>query len=337
MSAPQRRSTPAQGDSRNTGQRTRRVVVSRRVPGLPTRLRGHDLKGAGEDPEPPLPLPNGALALGGEHCRADPPARNRAGVRRAGNSAQRGAARTADGRFEVKAASVAWAAEDELTPGSRASQDLATARRAPQLVQAPTDWLIPPNVSPDERDSLGRGLNVASVARAVSKDAQVQAAKAEPWRHLEHAYRDPHAAHARLADLLNVHGWIRAAEHVAAEPTQLGRLRSRDGLIAGRFAQLDRASAISAGRSVGYRLIRIADAAERAERDYRESVGAQMRRDVIGIPKLSAAATAVLEAVHAVRTERSGDPWHLSPSPGRAALAQAWETSSAQSRDRGGD
>lgn len=78
----------------------------------------------------------------------------------------------------MKAASVAWATEDELAPGSRASQDPATARSAPQLAQAPTDWLIPPNVSSDERDSLGRGLDVASVARAVSEDAQVQAAKA---------------------------------------------------------------------------------------------------------------------------------------------------------------
>jgi hypothetical protein len=141
----------------------------------------------------------------------------------------------------------------------------------------------------------------------------------------------------RLADLLKVHGWIRAAEHVAAEPAQLGRLRSRDGLFAGRFAQPDRASAISGVPSVGYRPTRIAEAAERAERDYRESVGAQMRRDVIGIPKLTAAATAVLEAVQAVRTERSGRPLAPLPVARPGCPGAGLGNRPAQSRDRGGD
>ena len=35
---------------------------------------------------------------------------------------------------------------------------------------------------------------------------------------------------------------------------------------------------------------------------------------------------AVLEAVHAVRTERSGDSRHVSPSPRRVAVAKTWET-----------
>jgi ATP-dependent exoDNAse (exonuclease V) alpha subunit len=39
-------------------------------------------KVAAEDPEPPQPLPHGALALGGELCRADPPARNAAQLAR---------------------------------------------------------------------------------------------------------------------------------------------------------------------------------------------------------------------------------------------------------------
>jgi hypothetical protein len=140
------------------------------------------------------------------------------------------------------------------------------------------------------------------------------------------AYRDPHAAHARLTDLLKQHSWADASARVAAEPAQLGRLRGRDGIFAGRFAQLERANAILAARSVGYSLTRIAEAEQRAERGYRESVAAQSRRDAVGIPKLSAAAMAVLEAVHAVRAERSDEPWRLAPSNGRAAVAQAWET-----------
>ena len=231
-------------------------------------------------------------------------------------------------RFEVKAASVAWATMDELAPDSRsrARQDRAPARATPDQAQAPADWLIPPYVSPNGRDSLGRGLDAASVALVVAKDARVQAAKDEPRHYLVGSYRDPHAAHARLTDLLKHHGWTDAAARVMAEPDQLGRLRGREGFLASRSAQLDRAHAMSAARALGHSLIRIAEAEQRAERDYRESVAAQLRRDAVGIPKLSAAAMAVLEAVHAVRTERSGDPWHLAPSRGRAAVAQAWET-----------
>lgn len=110
-----------------------------------------------------------------------------------------------------------------------------------------------------------------------------------------------------------------------AEPDELGRLRGREGFFASRFAQRDRAHAMLAAPVVGHSLIRIAEAEQRAAREYREAVTAQLTRDAVGIPKLSAAATAVLESVLAARAERSGDPW-LARSSDRAAVAQAWET-----------
>jgi Ti-type conjugative transfer relaxase TraA len=172
-------------------------------------------------------------------------------------------------RFEVKAASVAWATADELARASRARarQDRAPARATPDQAQAPADWLIPPYISPDGRDSLGRGLDAASVALVVAKDAQVQAAKDEPRHYLVRSYRDPHAAHARLTDLLKHHGWTDVAARVMAEPDQLGRLRGREGFLASRSAQLDRAHAMSAARALGHSLIRIAEAEQRTARE----------------------------------------------------------------------
>ena len=83
-------------------------------------------------------------------------------------------------------------------------------------------------------------------------------------------------------------------------------------MFAGPSAQLDRSHAIIATRSLGDSLRRIAEAERHAERQYREDVTAQLRRDQVGVPKLSAAAAAVLEAVHAARD--------------RPAVAGAWET-----------
>jgi Ti-type conjugative transfer relaxase TraA len=225
-------------------------------------------------------------------------------------------------RFEVKAASVAWATRDELAPALRP----AAARSAPRPQAVSQDWLIPPFVSSDGRDSLGRGLDTASIAAAVARDEAVQKARAEPWHYLTHAYRDPNAAHARLNDLVTARGWTGAASRLAADPTQLGRLRGRDGMFASRSAQLDRAHAISAAWGVSHGLTRIAEAEQRADRGYRASVEAQRTRDAVGVPSLSPAATAALEAVLAVRTAAPGDTWSRDARRDQPEVARAWET-----------
>ncbi|MBY0334227.1 MAG: hypothetical protein K2X49_26515, partial [Acetobacteraceae bacterium] len=101
------------------------------------------------------------------------------------------------GRGETRAASVAWATADELTPELRArgGRDAAAQARAgaggpEESMPAPVTtgragargdaaaaetgaWLIPPRISPDGRDSLGRGAGPAEVAAAVAGAARV--------------------------------------------------------------------------------------------------------------------------------------------------------------------
>ena len=154
---------------------------------------------------------------------------------------------------------------------------------------------------------------------------RVQQAKAEPWRHLERAYRDPPAAYARLNELARAEGWTEAAARIDAAHEQIGRLRGHDGMFAGPSAQLERAYAIIAARRLGDSLRRIAEAERPAERQYRENVTAQLQRDKVGVPKLSAAAAAVLEMVHAARTEQPGEARHVAETRNRPAVARAWE------------
>ena len=187
------------------------------------------------------------------------------------------------------------------------------------------EWLILPHVSRDGHDSLGRGLDPAGIAAAAAADAKVQQAKSEPWHHLERAYRDPHRALARLNELARAEGWTEAAARIDEAHEQLGRLRGHDGMFAGPAAQSDRSQAIIAARSLGDSLRRIGEAERHVEREYREKVTAQLQRDRVGVPKPSTAAAAVLDAVHAARTEPPGEPRHVADTRYRAAVARAWE------------
>jgi BID domain of Bartonella effector protein (Bep) len=177
-----------------------------------------------------------------------------------------------------------------LTAKVRAASEV----RQQQAALPMPEWLIPAYVSRDGRDSLGRGLDPAGIAAAVAADTRVQQAKSEPWRHLERVYRDPHAAHALLNELARAEGWTEAAARIDTAHEQLGPLRGHDRMFAGPSAQLDRAYAILAARRLGDSLRRIGEAERPAERQYRENVTAQLQRDRVGVPKLSAPAAAVL-------------------------------------------
>jgi len=63
----------------------------------------------------------------------------------------------------------------------------------------------------------------------------------------------------------------------AADSERLGRLLGRDGIFAGRAAQLDGAYAISAARSLGDSMRQIGEAERRGEGQFRDNVTAQMR------------------------------------------------------------
>ena len=84
-------------DSTAAGQGREVDVVGVGVRRVPARLCRHDLQGPGPHPGPHLPVSHASLALGGELRGADPAARERAGVRGAGDGARRTAARAADG------------------------------------------------------------------------------------------------------------------------------------------------------------------------------------------------------------------------------------------------
>jgi hypothetical protein len=94
--------------------------------------------------------------------------------------------------FWRSAIAAAPPAPDPLTDKVRAASEV---RQQQAELPAP-EWLIPPHVSRDGRDSLGRGLDPANIAAVVAADARVQQAKSEPGHHLERAYRDPHMVHA---------------------------------------------------------------------------------------------------------------------------------------------
>jgi Ti-type conjugative transfer relaxase TraA len=211
--------------------------------------------------------------------------------------------------------------QDSLTAKVHAASEM----RQQQVELPAPEWLIPPYAGRDGRDSLGRGLDPAGIAVAVAADARVQQARSEPWPHLERAYRDPQAAEAKLNELVRAEGWTGAAARIDAEHERLGRLLGRDGMFASPSAQVARAYAVSAARSLGDSLRRIAEAERQAERHYREEITAQLQRDKVGVPKLSAEAAAVLEAVHAAGTERPGESWYVAATRDRPAVARAWE------------
>lgn len=125
---------------------------------------------------------------------------------------------------------------------------------------------------------------------------------------------------------IRAEGWRGAALRIEAEPEQLGRLLGRNGMFASRSAQMDRARASAAALSLGHNLSRIAEAEQWAERDYRASVTAQIARDKVGVPKLSAEAMTALETVRAASSrEQPGRSQHQAESRNRPAVARAWE------------
>ena len=158
-------------------------------------------------------------------------------------------------------------------------------------------WLIPPYFGPEDRDSLGRGLDPASVAAAVAKDHAVQEERAALVQYLRGAYRDPYAAKAQLEELVKSQGITSTAARIAPDPAQLGPLRGKTGFFAGKQAKADRAAAERAACAIAPAMDRIAAAENRAAETYRSDVDAQRQADAVGIPKLSERAEAAVTAL----------------------------------------
>jgi hypothetical protein len=166
-------------------------------------------------------------------------------------------------------------------------------------------WLIPPFFGPEERDSLGRGLDPASIAAVVAKDRTVQQERAALTQYLRGAYRDPDAAKAQLDELVKSQGWTSTAARIAPDPTQLGALRGKTGFFAGRQAKEDRLAADRAAWAVAPALNRIATAENRAAETYRSDVDAQRQADAVGVPKLSRRAEKAIAALAAAPDDKA--------------------------------
>jgi Ti-type conjugative transfer relaxase TraA len=167
-----------------------------------------------------------------------------------------------------------------------------------------TDWLIPPYVGSEGRDSLGRGTGAGEVAAVVAADPAVQREREERWHYPQGAYRDPHAARAALDELVKSQGWTSAAARVAADPQQLGELRGKEGFFACAKGRAEREAAQRAVGAIAPSLERIGAAEARAAQTYRASVEAQRAADATGIPGLSAAAEAAVGAISAAKDDR---------------------------------
>jgi hypothetical protein len=246
-------------------------------------------------------------------------------------------------RGEIKAASVAWATVDELAPdlrlhvpqnepGERPRRKADTsparetdaadqresvvpspsrdpsppvARPTGEREQVAPEILIPAFVGPTGRDSLGRGLDEASIAVAVAADRAVQREREALPHYLAGAYRDPHAAKARLEEMVKRQGRTSSAARISRDPTQLGEVRGKVGLFAGAKAKADRAVAERAASAVGPSLERIAKVEARAAQTYRESVEAQRKAAATPIPKLTARAEAAVATLTMAADEKA--------------------------------
>jgi hypothetical protein len=166
-------------------------------------------------------------------------------------------------------------------------------------------WLIPPRVSPDGRDSLGRGTGAGEIAAVVAANKAVQREREAHWSYLQGAYCDPHAARAVLDELVKTQGWTSAAVRVAADPLQLGERRGKKGFFVGAAARGERQAAQRAVSAVGRSLERIGEAEARMERGYRTSADAQRAADATGIPRLFTTAEAAIGVVAAAPDEKA--------------------------------
>ena len=242
-------------------------------------------------------------------------------------------------RGEIKAASVAWATFDELTPAlrERAVRDRqvalaadrqaeveprhrAEASRGQRVAPSPTavpppqpgkkehaapEILIPGYVDPNGRDSLGHGLDGSSIAAVVATDRTVRHEREALSYYLLGTFRDPHAAKAQLDEMVKRQGWTSTAARIAQNPTQLGELLGRTGLFASARAKTERAMAEGTAGAIAPGLKRIAAAEARTALTYRDSVAAQRKADAIPIPKLSERAEAAVATLAAAADDKA--------------------------------
>jgi hypothetical protein len=246
-------------------------------------------------------------------------------------------------RGDIKAASIAWATADELTPelqtrarldgpiasgGEKAAgeprHEIEASQRprtappppaampvespehsAPREERAAPEILIPAYVDRSGRDSLGRRLDAGSVAAAVASDRVMQREREALWNYLRGTYRDPYAAKAQLDEMVKRQGWTSTAVRIAKDPTQLGELRGKLGWFVGAQAKAERANALRVAEAIAPSLERSGAAEARATQRYRASGEVQRKADATVIPKLTARAEAAVAALAAANDDQA--------------------------------
>jgi hypothetical protein len=202
--------------------------------------------------------------------------------------------------------------EGSITGRDRALEQQRTEMSPPR---DEPDWLIAPRVSPDGRDSFGRGLDARSVSAFVANDKAVQRERQALSTWLQMAYRDPREAGTRLDALVARDGFASAARRIESDPTQLGAYAGKTGLFAGAAAQEERANAVRVAESIGPGLARLGEAEGSSARDYRSDVERQLQADATGAPKLSERARAAIGVVRGAKTDKErADAWKATTS-----------------------
>lgn len=191
----------------------------------------------------------------------------------------------------------AWEAQAQET--ARAAEPAQEAARTPApLLLA---WRDPTGQG---QDSLGRGTSAEELAQVASEaPAAVREVEAQK-DYLRGTYRDPDQAGDALDKLIEHSGRdLRVAARTLREdgPEVLGTLRGREGWLANRAAQDDRARARSAAAAIGDSLDREAAARDAAVRHHTSEVEQQRARDAVEVPGLSKGALDTLKAVQMAR------------------------------------
>jgi Ti-type conjugative transfer relaxase TraA len=213
-------------------------------------------------------------------------------------------------------------AREPASPAAAVGQPRTEAAPGPATTAQPgqSEWLIPPRVSRDGRDSLGRGLDAGSIAAVVAADPAVQREREARWHYLQGAYRDPHAARAVLDEMVKRQGWTSAVARVAADPSQLGALRGKAGFFTGANARAERETAQRVAAAIGPSLERIGAAEASAAQTYRTGVEVQRVADATGVPRLSTRATAAIGTIAAAPDDRArGEAWQVVQADAHAA------------------
>ena len=120
-----------------------------------------------------------------------------------------------------------------MVPSPARDPSPPAARPADEKEQAAPEILIPAYVDPNGRDSLGRGLDEASIAAAVAADRAVQREREALPHYLAGAYRDPYAAKARLDEMVKRQGRTSTAARIARDPDPARRIARERRILRG--------------------------------------------------------------------------------------------------------